>query len=142
MKLFRYFLRGVQEVAKELGIIKSVVKPRRIPPPQPGRVQDILRYLKTRHSLDGVALFDPNGTLIASTVKKEEANSAFYLIQPILEETDGMYVFLRRKVDWITLFRRRGFYLILFSQYHPDIVDLWVIGREFERYMWGSTWED
>ena len=142
MKIFRYFLRGVREIARELGVIKSVVKPRTVPPPRPGRTQDILRYLRSKHSLDGVALFDPNGTLIATTINKEEATSAFYLIQPILEETNGLYVFLRRKTDWLTLFRRRGFYLLLFSQYHPDIVDLWVIGREFERYMWGSVWED
>ena len=142
MKLVRYCIRGVEEIAKELGIVKSVVKPRRIEEPKPGMAKDILRYLKTKYSYRGIALFDKNGSLVASTLGEEEAHRLYNLIQPLLEDSEGKYVFLKSKNLWISGYDRRGTLYIVISSFIPDIIDLWILGREFERYMWGSSWED
>ena len=142
MKLFRYFLRGVKEVARELGLLKKVVRPREIMPPSSGRTEDVLRYVKSRHSLKGIALFDPNGTLVSSTLPEEEAMKIFSYLQPSMEEMEGKYMLFRDKQRWIALYRRRRFFILIVTPYIPEIVDLWIIGREIERYLWGSSWED
>lgn len=142
MKIFRYFLRGVEDIVKELTGVKKIVRPKQTTPPALGRTDEVLRYLASVHSLYNVALFDANGTLISSARKSEKVREYFDQMFPIYDELEAKYMFLRRKDSWITLFRRRGFFLLLESPYKPDVVDLWVIGREFERYMWGSVWED
>ncbi len=142
MGILRYFVRGVKELARELGILKRVVKPRQVAPPTGGRTEDVLRYVKAKHSLKGIALFDPKGVLVSSTLPSEEAVRVFSYLHPSLEELDGKYAIFRDRRSWIALYRRRRFYILLVSPYIPEIVDLWIIGREIERYLWGSSWED
>ena len=142
MKLIKYFMRGVEDLVREFTRVKRIVEPRRPSPPATGRTREVLRYLASTHSLYSVALFDPNGAFIESSRDTERIKELFEQVLPLYEELDAKYLFLRRKDGWLTLFRRRGFYLLMESAYKPDVVDLWVIGREFERYMWGSTWED
>ncbi len=142
MKLLRYFIRGVQEVARDLGIVKRVVKPRRVEPPLPGRATDILRYLVKTHTFRGMALYDPSGSLVASTFTGDQEEGLYDAVAPLMEEHGVKYLFFRKGEDWIIGYRRRGFLFIILSPYLPDVVDLWMVGREFERYMWGSSWED
>jgi hypothetical protein len=142
MKMFRYFLRGIGEIARELGILKSVVRPRKLKPPSGGRTEEVLRYVKAKHSLKGLALFDPQGVLVASTIPEEEVRTIFSHLYTSLEELGGKYVLLRDRRYWNALYKRRKFFILVISPYVPEIVDLWIVGREIERFLWGSQWED
>ncbi|NPA86415.1 MAG: hypothetical protein GXO00_00180 [Candidatus Diapherotrites archaeon] len=141
MKLLRYFVRGLEEIGRELGLLKRVVKPRKLEPPSLGRSKEVLRYVKRKHGLHEIALFDKKGSLLASSGREDLLKELYSLLYPLLEDLRSTHIFLRREDFWATLFNLRGFNVLILSPYQPDITDLWMVARDIDLYLWGYAWE-
>ncbi len=127
MKILKYLLLGVQEVARELGILKSIVR-RKIS----GRALELVRQL---HQLRAIALLTAQGHVL-------KASGSLPDVAPVLPALDvGNGVVVKTREGWLALTKSDDAVIAALYPYMPDAVDLWLLERDVKRYVWGITWE-
>ncbi len=134
MRIIKYLLRGIEEVVRDLNVVKSVVIPRRRS--APSKMDGIASHIALEFSLKGFHVLDEKGTILTST-DPERGKEIYLRFEPSME--DANYLSLKER-DWITIYKRKGFVYVVVSSYQLDIVDMWVISRMFERLLWGRSW--
>lgn len=127
MRILKYFLLGVREIARDLGLIKSIVR-RRVS----GKALDLVKDL---HQLRAIGLLTEGGQVLKTSGELPDVGFAL----PALDMGDNVVV--KTKHGWIALTRSSNGIIAALYPYMPDSVDLWLLEKDVNRFVWGITWE-